>query len=591
MGLPIQKDAEGHKIMLRLCKPKKPSKKDPSEWDNDPVKLQKLYDYCIRDVEAEECLSQALEPLTASELKVWQLDQRINLRGLHVDQDALRNALAIVEETYEGCCKSISEATGGVISTPKQVAKIREWMLTNYEVDMENLAAETVEKMLESETLPDGARAVLQLRQLAGKASTSKLQSMLDRCDEDGRVRGNLVYHGAATGRWAGSGIQIQNYPRGTLTPDEIETVHRVLPARSGQALDLLLGPPIDCLSSSLRSMICAEPGNRLLAGDFASIEARVLAWIANQSDLVQAFRDGTDVYVGMASKIYDVPEDEVIKTQRQVGKVAILGLGFGMGHKAFRDAAKKMAGVEITNKFARQVVKTYRDTNPKIRQFWGDLNTAAIRAIETGQPHRVGRLEMLPDDDWLKIRLSSGRCLHYRWPRIVQVIAPWSEGHYGIIYGPDELEDVLEDLDVTLGDRIADGWIECNLPKGVAKILQSKKIRMELELKEPKKIPQIQYYSVEGPARKWQKTRTYGGKLTENVVQAIARDFLAEAMLRIEKAGYPIVATVHDEIVCELENDKGSLEEFETIMRQCPTWGAGCPIGVEGFEAKRYRK
>ena len=609
IGTKQQKDDAGHKIMLRLSKPKKPSKADPSEWDNDPAKFQKLYEYCRQDVTAEAEISRSIEPLTNSELKVWQLDQRINLRGLAVDRAALKNALAIVEQTYKDCCQSIVALTRegigtpkeGVISTPKQVAAIRDWIEFRVGEKPENLSAETVSVWLNRDDIPFPVRRILEIRQEASKASTAKLKSMLARCDDDGRVRGNLVYHGATTGRWAGSGIQIQNYPRGTLSSDEIELVHRLLPSYNGRVLDLLLGPPIDCISSSLRSMVRAEEGNRLLVCDFASIEARVLAWIAGQDDLLATFAAGGDVYKAMASKIYDVDESEVEKTQRHVGKTAILGLGYGMGWRAFVDTCHRMAGVVIDNSMSKRVVKIYRGSNDRIKELWGSVGSACIRAIETQQPHRVGRLEITCDNDWLRIKLPSGRQLHYRHPHLVEVIAPWSKGNTGTIYGPQTLLPQLEQLGIEVGSDHTtgwatrhpcdEGWLDCSVPIGVNQILANLGIKAQLKKKEPKYIKQIQFMGVDSLSRKWTTQRTYGAKLVENIVQAIARDFLCEAMFRCEREGYPIVATVHDEIICERKVGEGSLGEFESVMRTIPKWGRGCPIEVEGFEAERYRK
>ncbi|QEF98177.1 DNA polymerase I, thermostable [Stieleria maiorica] len=591
LGLPVQKDEGGKRIMMRLCKPKKPSKKDPSEWDNDPEKLQRLYLYCKQDVRSEMAISAAIPPLTPSELKVWQLDQRINLRGLAIDRPAIENALAIVDQTYKRCCDALSEITKGKVSTPKQVQAMRDFIESAADEPIPNLAKETVSEWLDREELPKVVREVLLIRQEASKASTAKLKAMLERCDTDGRVRGNLVYHGASTGRWAGSGIQIQNYPRGVLSSSEIEIIHRFLPAQDESLLDLLLAPPIDCISSSLRSMVVSEPGHRLMVCDFASIEARVLAWVAGQTDLLTQFAEGADVYVSMASKIYEVEESEVIKTQRHVGKTAILGLGYGMGHRSFRSACKLMAGVLIDNKFARQVVKTYRESNSAIKDFWASIGTACVRAVETHQPHRVGRLEITANAKWMQIRLPSGRQLHYCKPHLVDVVAPWSEGYFGAIIAPEEATEQLEDMGIDLGERQTDRWIECSVPKGGRTLLQKANIRSELQPKEPQYIKQIQFWAVNSKTRKWSKERTYGGKLTENVVQAIARDFLCEAMLRVERERYPIVATVHDEIICEVPDQFGDLRTFERIMKQIPVWGRGCPIEVEGFEAKRYRK
>lgn len=582
LGLSVQKDTEGRKIMLQLCKPKR-----DGTWDETPEKHKRLHRYCAHDVASEKAIHEHIEPLAGRELQLWRLDQQINLRGIAIDRGAIRYAISIVDATYTECCESLNRLTNGKVQTPKQVSALSAW-LSGHGVDIPSLAKTDVSEMLADSSIPATARQALELRQIAAKASTAKLKSMIDHCDEDDRVRGNLVYHGASTGRWAGAGIQIQNFPRGNLSPEEIELVHRVLPSRNGRYLDLLLGPTMDCISSSLRSMIIAEPGKRLLVCDFASIEARVLAWLAGQLDLLEIFRANGDVYKAMAAKIYSVPAAEVTKAQRQIGKIAILGLGYGMGAKAFQQTCKLMAGVEIDRKFAKQVVRAYRNSNDKIVEFWGALNRACVSSIQTKQPHRVGRLEVSTDDDWMRIKLPGGRLLHYREPELIQVVAPWSVGWFGTIYGDESIENSLLNLDIDLGDREQDCWVDCHVPH--KSDLQKLGVESELDEKEKKYIQQIQYKGV-GLNRKWEKQRTYAGKLAENTTQAVARDFLAEAMLRLDAQGYPIVATVHDEVVCEVPQGFGSIEEMETIMREVPYWGLGCPIEVEGFESVRYQK
>ena len=501
--------------------------------------------------------------------------------------------MRIVEKVQGECGDRLKWITQGRIQTPKQVQAMLQF-LAGEGVSLPDLSKESVDAALRRDDLSSLAREVLEIRQTAAKASTAKLTAMLERCDQDGRVRGNLVYHGAATGRWSGSGIQIQNFPRGTLAPWEIEVVHEILPSGNDDLIDLLLGPPIDCISSSLRSMIIADPGKRLLVCDFASIEARVLAWLAGQDDLVALFAVNGDVYKSMAAKIYDDEESEVTKPQRQLGKTAILGCGYGMGYKAFQAACEIMAGITIDKVFARKVIKAYREANARIKDFWSDLNSACVQAIETGNKHRVGMLEISADSEWMKIKLPSGRYLHYREPELVDVIAPWSEGYEGVIYGDESLSEKLEGIEIELGERFVNRWEGCIVPKGsmlaLVKLI-GRDAAKELRKREPQYIKQIQYLGVNSVSRKWEKVRTYGGKLVENVTQAVARDFLAEAMVRVENAGYPIVASVHDEIIAEREAGAGSLEEFEQLMRVVPKWGNGCPIEVEGFESVRYRK
>jgi DNA polymerase len=372
---------------------------------------------------------------------------------------------------------------------------------------------------------------------------------------------------------------------------EEIELVHRLLPSRDIDTLDSLLGNPMEAISSALRSFLVAAPGHRLLVGDFAQIEARAAAWIAGQTDLVEGFRNGEDVYKPMAAKIYDKPVPEVTKIERQLGKVAVLGCQYGLGAKGFQAAVKMRAGMAVDKSFAKRAVNAYRAANPRIKEIWGELNTACIRAIQTGKRHRVGRLEIIKAKKTLQIKLPSGRHLHFWYPELKRVRAPWSEGFFGSIRLPESELCKAEEWDIDLIEDLGDDWYECSVPKDAAKLIKQHGFDFKLELMEPKYLPQIQYMGVDSQRKKWCPIRTYGGMLFENVVQAIARDFLAESMLRLEKANYPIIGTVHDEVICELPNGSGSLEEFEGLLGEVPHWGDGCPIDVEVFESVRYRK
>lgn len=591
LGLPIEKDMAGNNLMLKMCKPRKPTKHNKARWHEEPADLQRLYQYCIRDVEAEQALCQAIEPLPQGELKVWQLDQRINARGVGVDLQAVERAQRVVEDQQRRHEERLQQITGGMVTGPCNVAKLLE-AIRNRGIALPDLREATVQEAIQRDDLPGEVREMLEIRLYGARTSVAKLKQMSRRCEVDHRVRENLVYHGAATGRWAGQGLQIQNFPRGSLGASDIERLHLLLcrddPRR---AIDLVLGEPLECISGALRSMIRADRGKRLIGADFAQIEARTLAWLAREGDLIQLFRDGQDVYKELASRIYEVDVREVTKTQRFVGKTAILGLGYGMGHRTFRQTCKMLAGVTLDLKFARQVVKTYRETNPRIKSLWQELNTAAIRAIETGHPHQVGRLLFYVAGDVLQVKLPSRRELHYHNPILVEVPAPWTEGHVGAVMGGEHDREQLEEMGVELGEWDSGWWVDCDFPKKIAKKVRDAGYKVDVTEKDLQYIPQIQYWGVNSMTRTWSPIRTYGGKLAENVTQAVSRDFLAEAMLRAEAAGYPIIATIHDEILCEREQGEGSLEDLERIMKQVPDWGAGCPIDVEGFEAERYRK
>lgn len=537
VGLDVEKDDAGHRVMLKLCKPRKPTKNNPSEWHDDPADFARLYEYCAQDVRTQAALVERIPPLTPAELEVWQLDQRINQRGLPVDLEAIEQAIDVMAKHQASLLTRLTELTGGAVKTAKQVKALKDWLATKNCV-LSDLSAGTVAAVLESDqvdTLDPDAVEALQIRQEAARSSTAKLEAMRDKSGPDSRVRGCFVYHGAHPGRWAGSGIQPQNFPRGVLKPAEQQAVWDLLPLRDPAALAAVVADPGTCISSILRGMIRSQLGKLFRVCDFAAIEARVLAWLARESDLLAVFFAGGDVYKEIAAKIYEVAVEQVNDAQRFIGKTAVLGLGYGMGAAKFRESVENY-GQEITAEFAAHVVATYRAENPLIARLWKRLNTAAIRAVRTGKTQIVNGLvfECPAGAEWLQVKLPSGRQLHYYGPRVEQVRAPW--------------------------DRTQ--WID-----------------------------QVSYMGVNSITRKWQRQRTYGGKLTENIVQAIARDLLVAAMLRVEKAGHHIIATIHDEIIGEDSPENGTWDEFAHQMVQVPKWAEGCPIDVEGYEGERYKK
>lgn len=590
LKLSVQKDKDGAVIMRRLCKPKKPTAKDPGEWDNSPHKFERLYAYCAQDVVTEMAISKAIPPLTPFELKVWQLDQKINDRGIQLDVPAITNALACVQALINQAGEDLCQLTDGAVSSPHHTAKLLAW-LKSQNCDLPDLTKQTVSEWW-SEDLPPKVGRALRIRQDTSKSSTAKLATMLERCDDDGRIRGNLIYHGASTGRFSGAGVQIQNFPRGSLSLSEIELVHRLLPTRDADTLKHLFGSPLEVISSALRSFLIAAPGHRLLVGDFAQIEARVAAWVADETELIEGFKAGQDVYKPMAAKIYGKPVAHVNKGERQLGKVAVLGCQYGLGAKGFQAAVKAMAGQTVDLHFAKKAIAAYRQSNPRIKQIWADLNTACIRTVQSGESHRVGMLRIKKGNKTLQIVLPSGRTLHYWYPELETVKAPWSEGYEGSVqlFDPDEAEaNGIEILGANT-DRGLD-WFDCRIPKASVAFIKKNKLEYDVKEMQPQYLTQVKYFGVHSQLRKWISIRTYGGMLFENVVQAIARDFLVESMLRLDQAGYPIIGTVHDEVICEVKEGQGSLDEFTSLLAQVPTWGKGCPVDTEVFESYRYRK
>ena len=595
-GLSLAKDSAGRRIMLQLCRPTA-----GGDWDDSPEKLQALYDYCRQDVDVESMLMQVIPPLPPGELELWQLDQKINLRGLPIDTVAIGQALLLVDQVRTAGRQRLQALTGGTVFTVQERQKLLAW-LAHQGVDLPDLRADTVATALDG-ALPEAAREALELRQSLARGSVAKLQAMQDRCDTDGRVRGSLTYHGAATGRWAGAGIQIQNFPRGDLSASDVAVVHRAIAAGDAKQIDVLIGSPLVAISGALRSFICAPAGRTLLVSDFRSIEARILAWLAGEASLLATFSAGGDPYTEMAADMFGVRD--VNRAQRQVGKMAVLGCGYGMGARQFHRSCRA-AGLEITNEFALRAVLSYRRRYPKIPNFWRQLNAAALAVLgKNEKKRRVGDFLRLRSDTtrnnraapvrWLGIELPSGRELRYHSASVEWVPAPWA-AHCceATIYAEVDQAAALKALGVILGARHKAAWHQCRVPAGVvdsSQILDLPGVRVaDLVDVQPKLLQQVSFMGVQSPGNKWGRKTTYGGKLAENVVQAVARDFLAASMLRLDAAGYELIATVHDEIIAEADA-AASLDDFSALMRMAPDWGDSCPLAVESYAAQRYRK
>jgi DNA polymerase len=519
LGLDVQKDAEGHRLMKQMSKPRPQWKKTGKgpKWFEDDERLERLYEYCKRDVEVEYALSQALDELPRTERRIWMLDQVINRRGIYCDVELAQSAITIIEDLEDKACAELRELTDGEISTPGQIQKMIDW-LVGENLAIPNMQAPIVEEFLQRNDLTPKARRILEIRQIHSKASTKKYQAMLDRADDDQRIRDTILYHGAHTGRWTGVSVQPQNFFKPKFDRASIEQL--AIPAIKQHditELEFLFGDPVVPLSSTLRSTLCAAPGKDLIGADYASIEARVLLWLVKDFEALQKIEAGVDLYVDMAASIYNTPLSKITTSQRALGKTAILGLGYGMGAAKFYDTCLRF-GIEIDQGLAERTVSLYRQKYRKVVNYWRSIDSYAILSAEPFSKH--GR--------FLRLKLPSGRYLNYCDPKIR-----------------------LNRFDESA----------------------------------------LTYMGLNTITRKWERTETYGGKLTENIVQAIARDIMALGMLRVETAGYPIVMTVHDEIVSEVDKDFGSVDEFVRLLCQQPHWAKGCPISAKGWRGERYRK
>jgi len=538
LGLALEKDMEGNKLMLRMCRPRRFDKEtgEPVWWADD-AKLQRLGTYARQDVRVERAIGKLVRRLRERERGAYLRNQRMNDQGVHLDLTlvtAMRN-MAAVEITRQN--QLLFDATGGDVAKVTRVGQLKQW-LSEQGLETESLDKKALAELLDDQQMdlsPD-VRAALEARREAGKSSLAKLNAMIDCVSlEDQRMRGLVVYHGASTGREAGKLVQPHNFPRGTVPEIEAYIPH-VLANRPDlmRALHVEGKWPglLTVLSSMLRSTITAAPGAELLCADFSGIEARVLAWLAGDQRYLQLWRDGKPVYKEMAAYIFKKPVEEIVKPGEEytIGKNTILGCGFGMG------ADKFARSTGATPEMAKLAVDGFREMFPLVPEYWRNLNGAAISAVEhPGQPFKVNNVKYVLVQGYLWCVLPAGRSLAYAAPKVVDRLTPWGEMR-----------------------------------------------------------PAVEFSGVDPYTHRWERQATYGGALTENVVQAVARDLLIDAEKRIADAGYSVVLKVHDEIVAEMPGSFDTSERYEkflALMKEVPSWAKSCPIDAEGWRGARYRK
>lgn len=564
VGIKQQKDMAGHRLMLQMCAPRRicPNSEELEWWD-EPDKLARLYEYCKQDVEVERELHKRLVPLSKKERRVWQLDYKINRRGIQMDLPAVKAASEMVLAEQDRLNQAIRKATDNVVGFTTEVARLTKWIRTQG-VAIDGLAKADILDALAIDTLPERVREAMLIRQEAGRSSTAKLNKIISAAGTDGRVRGTKQYHGAGTGRWAGRTIQPDNFPRPTLTPSEVESAIALIQHGERDKLDLLYGAPMSVAADCLRGMITASPGHDLLAGDFVGVENRVLPWLAGEEWKLQAFREqdagtGSEIYLIAAAKIYHTkPSDYTKKSpERQTGKVSELSLGYQGGLGAFRQMETSLhLDLGLTDNQINDAKNEWRAAHPMIVKYWADCENAALSAVlNPGQVFTAGakgrEVKYKRVGSFLWCGLPSQRAICYPYPKILQVETPWGE-----------LKDAVTYMKVVSAS-------------GAAK---------------DKIIPDPAAHG------DWQRVSTYGGKLAENNTQAFARDLLVDAMLRLDALGYDIVMHVHDEVVAEV-SDVRDVErdmwgsEFKKLMSEVPPYAAGLPLAVETWRARRYRK
>lgn len=548
LGVGAQKDMGGRALMLKMSKPRDMVGGVPVWWE-DEDRMERLGRYCIQDVVVESECDDKMVPLSQAEREIWMHDYVINQRGVGVDRDAITKTQKLVDKMKKKLNADMRSATNGTIKAATEAGKILAWCHA-HGVHIDNLKKRELEDVLDDPDLPYEVREVLEIRSAGAKSSLSKLQTALDMSLVDGRLRGMFQYHGATTGRFAARGVQLHNLPRPEPEFEDPATQTAVIDhiAKDGDEtfVECWYGPFLRTIVSCIRGYLVSAPGHDLIGADLANIEGRVLAWMAGEEWKLQAFRDfdagtGADLYKLAAQRIYAVGLELVTKLQRLIGKVSELALGYQGSVGAFHSMAANY-GVKVSDEEAKAIVDPWRAANSKIVNFWYRVEEAAMEAVRcpglkvaAGVKGRQVFFRVAGSALWLM--LPSGRVLCYPYPELQEVETSW---------GKKKLAVTFMGVDGRVGSPT----------KG-----------------------------------KWVRLSTYGGKLVENIVQAIARDILTAAWPRLEARGYPIVLHVHDENVSEVPEGYGSVEEYEELMSVLPSWAAGLPISAEGFRGRRYRK
>lgn len=539
LQLEQQKLKEGTALISYFCKPCKPTIANGGRTRNlpqhAPEKWERFKAYAGRDVETMRLIYKKLSryPVTDFERQVWALDARINERGVLVDLDLAQAAIDVDAAFKAEHMEEMARLTG--LDNPNSVSQLRDW-LAAVGVSCESLNKATVSDLRKAAT-DATTRRVLELRSLLGKTSTKKYEAMVNAAGAGDRVRGITQYYGAGrTGRWAGRLVQLQNLPQNHL--DGIDTVREIVRAKDLETLELLFDSVPDVLSQLIRTAFIAKPGHTFLVSDYAAIEARVIAYLAGEKWRLDVFAQGGDIYCSSASQMFKVPvvKHGINGHLRQKGKVAELACGYGGGVAALKAFGADKMG--LTEAEMLDIVTQWRAASPTIPKLWSRVENAAKQAL--AHPGR-----------WVPV---------YR-PKYL-------EG------SPDTIAEYRKDADA----------LRCRLPSG--RILTYWGARLE----DYNGRPSIVFMGQNQTTRKWEKTETWGGKLVENIVQAVARDCLAVAMVRLEAAGYNIVFHVHDEVVIEAP-DGTRWQDAAAVMGEPIDWAPGLLLRGDGYETKFYMK
>lgn len=529
-----QKLSTGKRLIQYFCKPCRPTKANGERTRNlpvhDPEKWELFKEYCLRDVESERALRRKLQRFQPSEKEhsLWVLDQKINASGVRVDLDLVDSAISLDQEIKGYALAEMQELTG--LSNPNSNPQLKSWIEHQEGITLDTFDKQRRNDLLTDSSISDDVRHAIQLKNLISKTSVKKYEAMANMACNDGRVKGMLQFYGASrTGRWAGRGVQLQNLPQNHI--DDLADARKMVKARDLESLQMFYDSPSDVLSQLIRTAFIAGEGKRFIVADFSAIEARVIAWIAGEEWRQKAFANGKDIYCESASQMFHVPvvKHGINGELRAKGKIAELACGYGGGVNALRAFGADRMG--LTEKEMQDTIARWRKTSPHVCQLWREIEDCAKHAIifHTRAERKGGPVPFacIYEKGVLFLELPSGRRIAYIRPRV-------------------EREDEFGRESITYEGTSLGGW---------------------------------------------NRVYTWGGKLTENLIQATARDCLAGAMMRLDKAGYKIVMHVHDEVILEMSCGEGSLDDAVALMCQPMPWTKGLILNADGYETEFYRK
>lgn len=546
LSLENKKDLEGHRLMLKVSKPKKETKLNWHDRNNNFAEISRTADYCVQDIAAEVEAFLTLPPMPANVRAAWLRNMERNHRGVQIDRDLVSGALEVIQMDTTELLEELAALTEGRVKTAKQIVAYKK-ELSRYGVELENLQADTIRDFDASNLAPIPKR-LIEIRKIMGRSSVSKYEAFEARSRTDGRARDNTIFWGAHTGRESGVGIQLQNLFKSSI--DDKARLNRgiqLLREKDVWSLMAEFSAPerMEILASALRGCIVAPPGKKLFVGDFATIEVRVLFWLARHSEGLKALAEGRPLYSEMAVDIFggkaelieagNKAGDKKFYLQRQLGKQIVLGGGYGIGlnGEKFLATCHKYDMKEVDLALAQRCIRAYRDKHSPIPQFWSDLDEVVARAMaKPGAIFQLGLLQFrrTPGGPF-KVKLPSGRMLTYNAPHYKTKQTAWGEART------------------------------------------------------------FHYSGIDPISKKPAVLSTWGGKWAENIVQGTSFCLLDAAYERFVLDGrYPPVLGVHDEGICEGDAE-ASVHDFEALMATPPAWAKGLPLKVEAWADTRYRK